>query len=361
MSINTSNYELYFVNYYDGTLKPEEIDMLMAFLKAHPALEDEFFAFGEFQLPPAQEMTFSPKDLLKKTVSDKPYITENNIQEFLIAYIEKELSSQDIERLMAFLDKNPLYKKDLALYQKSILEPDMNIVFESKDTLKKKVITRERRISYFWYSAVAAAACVLLILNVFLNDNSGNKYGLKLNQKDNFLQAGLFNRTTHTGEQSEDTVHSNNIKPKNNKIKSDVFIKEENTYHKMNAKGPVFLASSQGKSDINDIRDEYSSLYGYIKASENDVEEETYADIMPEKPRESFLKYAVEKFFNNTGNSEKKMDVWQIVDIGTYGINTLANTDLIDIKRTKSDKTVKTDFALGGNVVYSNSKAVDKK
>ncbi len=359
MSINTSNYELYFVNYYDGSLKPEEIDMLMAFLKEHPALEDEFFAYGQFQMPPSKNITLEDKSFLKKSVGDKQNISESNIQEFLIAYIEKELSAFDTERLMAWLEVNPSYKKDLELYKKSILEPEMNIVFEGKNTLKKKVVPKVRRINYFWYSAIAAAACVLLILNVFLNDNKGNKYGLKMNPKDNFLQAGLFNRTAET--KPKDTIQIQDIKINNRKFKSDVFIRETNTYQKMNVKGPVSLASAQELNNISDVREEYSSLYSYIKASEYDVEEATYADIMPEKPRESFLKYAADKLLNNNSTEEKKMDVWQIVDIGTYGINKLANTDIIDIKRTRSDKTVKTDFALGGNVIYSNSKTIEKK
>ena len=139
MKINRDNYELFFINYFDGCLNPEELDDLMLFLKNNPDLEDELLSFEKIDVSAKEEAHFELKNSLKKTISDKREITPKNIDEFLIASLENDLTYNDTDRLEKFLEENPQYKSDLATYSKTILNPDLNITFPNKKMLKKHV------------------------------------------------------------------------------------------------------------------------------------------------------------------------------------------------------------------------------
>ena len=365
MKLNRDNYELFFINYFEGLLKPEEVDELMLFLKYNTDLEDEFYTFKNISLPGKDSVFFENKNNLKKSTADKISITDKNIDEFLIASIENDLPAKDIERLEMFLEANPKYKSDLEIFKKTISTPDTSIRFDAKKSLKKKAVAKEYNIKYFYYSVVAAAACILLFFNIFFSDISpmNNRKGLRYAQKDNFLEAGMTHSLFSGSENNNDdnnaseNIKTNNIrqKPVNNAVKYQPLERMANRSSDM------LLASNISPVVNVDKRDEYSSIYEYVKTSEYKMETSEYSDIIPDKPRDSFIKYAANKIFsnkskdaNNNGKSNK-VGVWDIVDLGTYGINSLAKNNLIEVNRTKENNVVKTDFALGGNVVYSRT------
>lgn len=364
MKLNRDNYELYFADYLEGLLKPEGVDELMVFLKNNPDLEDEFYSFKNISIPENENVFFENKNNLKKSTSDKKTITENNIDEFLIAYIENDLPAKDIIRLELFLKDNPKYQSDLEIFKKTISIPDLNVTFNAKKSLKKKTAAKEVSIKYFYYSVAAAAACILLFFNVFFSDISpiNDREGLRLAQKDLFLEAGM-SHVLFSDSQNNDTDNNtvNNIVNNNQIQNSDHSANKSQLFEKISQRNSNFLLASNISPVVNsEKREEYSSIYNYVKTSEYKIETEDYSDIVPEKTRDSFIKYAANKILYNSkkdkaAENDKKMGVWDIVDLGTYGINSLAKNNLIEVNRTKENNVVKTDFALGGNVVYSRS------
>jgi len=361
MKINSDNYELFFINYFDGNLKPEEIEQLMSFLKQNPALEDEFHNFNTLNIDIKETICFENKNTLKKNISDK-IINTSNIDEFLIAYIENDLSPSEITRLNKFLEANPSHKKDLEIYRNAFLKPDLNITYSEKGKLKKQIKPVVRKLNYFYYSIVAAAACLLLFFNIFFSDDIN--YGMKSKNKDNYLEAGLSNIFfNNNNDHAHDTVNTIAVNTINNE-RTTAAPPFNIDYIRIEQKPPKsIITHNNNTAHISDIRNEYSSIFNLIQESEYKTEEETYADIIPEQ-KESFLQYAANKLFNKNDdkNSEgnNKIDLWQVVDIGTYGINSLADNNLIDIKRTQDKNTTKTDFALGGNVIYSRTSSKNK-
>jgi len=367
MKINRDNYELFFINYFDGILKPSEVDELMLFLKNNPDMEDEFLNFGNINLPGKEEVSFDNKNKLKKSVSDKSTINHKNIDEFLVAYIENDLTYNDVDRLELFLKENPNYKNDLEIYQKTIITPDLKVVFNDKKLLKKKVLAKEYKIKYFYYTVAAAAAVILLFFNIFFSDISPiNKKGMRLASKDTFLEAGMTHGLFSGSEHKTDTDNTEkNIKRNKNKLEVEDNINKSQSFEKISQKNAgSLLAVNNAPSEISGKREEYSSIFNYIQASEYKVEEKDYSDIIPDKPRESFIKYAANKIFSGKQKEEtptinsNKVDIWKIVDISTYGINSLANNKLIDISRKEENNKIKTDFAFGGNVIYSHTSSV---
>lgn len=68
MKITRDNYEIYFIDYLDGTLPPELIDELKAFLLVNRDLEDQLQSVENCRLPIPSEH-FPDKESLKKTLS----------------------------------------------------------------------------------------------------------------------------------------------------------------------------------------------------------------------------------------------------------------------------------------------------
>jgi hypothetical protein len=157
MKIDRNNYEAYFIDYLDGILSLEEIDLLLDFLNENPDLKEELKGLERIKIEESKE--YVPAfNHLKKTDFDHPEIFE----ETCIRAIENELNRQELELFQLHLAQNPEHKKEFDLFRATISEPDALIIFESKQQLKKKgkVI-----VPYFWY---AAAAAVLLGIFLFL-------------------------------------------------------------------------------------------------------------------------------------------------------------------------------------------------
>jgi hypothetical protein len=156
MKINRKNYEVWFLDFYEGRLSPEQIKELMGFLDLHYDLKEEFDSFENISLPPAKKVVFDSKNLLKKTsiriVGD---INEKNYDDFFIAYYEGDLDQEGKNNVLLFLEKNPSLKNSFELFSKVKTAPDKAIVFSAKESLKKKItvavgsITEENYAEYF--------------------------------------------------------------------------------------------------------------------------------------------------------------------------------------------------------------------
>lgn len=93
-------------------------------------------------------------------------ITKDNIEAYLLDFVEGNLSNKDKVELILFLKKNPEYKELMEAYDSSlILVPDKSIVFSNTELLKPKPRKRMFFVA-FKYSAMAIAACVLVFLFV---------------------------------------------------------------------------------------------------------------------------------------------------------------------------------------------------
>jgi hypothetical protein len=159
MNINRNNYEVWFLDYFEGHLSPEQVKELMAFLDIHYDLKQEFDSFENISLPPAKKVVFESKDLLKKSiiigVGD---INEKNYNDFFIAYNEGDLSEEEKNNVLKFVEKNPSLKKDFEIFSRTKIVPDTAITYDAKQNLKKNSITPVGSINEKNYAEVFIAA-----------------------------------------------------------------------------------------------------------------------------------------------------------------------------------------------------------
>ncbi len=135
MNINQNNYEAWFLDYYENQLSAEQVAELFLFLEQHPLLKEEFDAFADTSISTLlieEEKLFNKQSLKKYNVA-----CEENIQEWLIAQVEGDLTNQQLQSLEKFLLAHPSYLKDQAILVKTKLENSVDEHFDRKANVKE--------------------------------------------------------------------------------------------------------------------------------------------------------------------------------------------------------------------------------
>ncbi|MFZ4549645.1 MAG: hypothetical protein ACOYN4_19515 [Bacteroidales bacterium] len=141
MKINRDNYEAYFLDYHEGQLSPEMVNEVLWFVENNPDVQDIFNEFEVVSLVNEPSIVFDKKSALKKNdIYATSSIHELNYDEFLISEAEGLLSNEQLQSLNEFIALNPALAKERMLYSLAHLEPENEIVFENKESLKKLAI-----------------------------------------------------------------------------------------------------------------------------------------------------------------------------------------------------------------------------
>ena len=165
--ITIDNYELYIVDYYDGTLNKNQTEELFAFLAGHPGLKDEFDEFENISIT-SEAISFDGKENLKKLVN-----RSSPLEQQLIAYYENDLSNDEKRLAEKEIAENENAQEELEVIRKTKLLPDYTILFGDKQSLKRggKVFFMNAGV---YQKASIAAAILLLLLSYFIYNSNKN-------------------------------------------------------------------------------------------------------------------------------------------------------------------------------------------
>ena len=172
MKIDRHNYEEFFLLYVDNELTEEQRKSVDQFIQQNPDLAIELEILQQTTLTADESVVFDGKETLFKKETES-VINLNNYEEYLISYIDNELSDSERIEFFKFANAHPQVKDELAIYQQTKLQPEEEIVFENKQVLyrkeeKVKVITMQ-----WWKIAIAAAvilAAGITTIKVINND-----------------------------------------------------------------------------------------------------------------------------------------------------------------------------------------------
>lgn len=159
MSITRNNYEVWFIDYYDGNLSQKEVEELLLFLDKHTDLKTEFDQFSNVELENV-EVSFNDKQILKKG--------NNDIREFsnskLIALMEGDLDEKQSQSLEINIENDSNLNKEYQLYQLTKLQPDLTSKFEGKKSLKQPLPLIPSDLNTTkWVIRIAAIFLILLV------------------------------------------------------------------------------------------------------------------------------------------------------------------------------------------------------
>ncbi len=163
--INSENYESFYLDYLEGNLPEKDAIELRTFLKDYPDLQvdEDLFVLEQEEISLGQDF----KNLLKTDVAGQT-ISLNNIEFFLVAQKEGQLSESKLNELTNFLTAHPEIKKDQKLYARTTLVADRSIVYGDKNALKQRATI----VLWPYYSALAAA-CAVLFFWLMPNSSEG--------------------------------------------------------------------------------------------------------------------------------------------------------------------------------------------
>ena len=176
MNITRHNYEEFFILYLDNELGSDDRKRVESFVNENPDLKNEFDLLLQTRMTPDHDLVFDGKQQLLKTALPGP-ISENNFEEWLLLYIDNELTAQEKIAVEEFVAGHPSAETVLQQLQKTKLHPEHSVVFSNKEILYR----REKRTPVIairvWRIAVAAALLLAISTAAFLvlNDNKRNE------------------------------------------------------------------------------------------------------------------------------------------------------------------------------------------
>ncbi len=168
MKPDRSNYEIWFIDWLDGKLTGPEEDLLIAFLKENPDLQDELKDLELITLA-SPESDFRNKEVLFRSAGD---LSDSQFDYLCISNFENDITSGQKAELDEIISRDEQKKKRYDQYQKIRLRPTAE-VFSRKSSVKRLTVARGYlRLAFIGLSA--AAAILLLVISVFSARKSGN-------------------------------------------------------------------------------------------------------------------------------------------------------------------------------------------
>jgi hypothetical protein len=144
MQINRNNYGAFFLDYWESNLDEQGREALALFLEKNPDLQDEFFGFkmaAKTLLTAETQLIFPGKQRLKKiAVQPVDEITQDNFEQYIVAFLENDLEENQLKMFDRFRLANPEIENEIELYKKTFLKPDQRIVFQNKAGLKRRLL-----------------------------------------------------------------------------------------------------------------------------------------------------------------------------------------------------------------------------
>ncbi len=140
--INTENYELFLVDYLEGTLAAELKEELLLFLDEHPEIKEEAEGYFDLVLKPDSSKVNGLS--LKKNedqLPPMPFDTADSDMLFAAA-LEGDLNEGEKEALRVLTLSDIKFQKDKALFSNTILKADENLKFGEREKLYRLDIQR---------------------------------------------------------------------------------------------------------------------------------------------------------------------------------------------------------------------------
>jgi hypothetical protein len=337
--INIHNYEIYLIDYLDNKLSNEEKVSVRLFLENNPEIAAEFELLNESAVIVDNDTKLEDNSTFKKQIIPSKRINENNYEDFFVAHVEKQLSNEETIELHQFVSQNPCLNKEFAIQQKTILQPDLSLVFLNKNSLKRRQIV----VLNTWYKYAAVAAILLLLMlliSPFINNNKAKlqyterKGKVTFNTQDekdlifNAVNSRVEKHNQHTKFQSSEMlvaeVNTNKVIMELAPIKSIVITKNINENFPIAYSYEIEKNDLVSKSESINKNDEFKSVFAFL------FEKLVKAKLSPSISNSNgeFLT-AAQKI------SPLKVDYKKDVNVLTNSINTYMQVGSIEFQHTK--------------------------
>lgn len=239
-------------------------------------------------------------------------IDQENIESYILDKIEGNLSLQDEKDLEVFLNANPHYRELMSQYDKDLKLPEDDVVFEEKQSLKRKPLLPLYK-KMFYFSSSAAAVLLLLLL---LRHSPATEIGPKTT---NETLASSVAKTENPQSEETETIAASNVE------------KQENPTRKADNKKntPAFgkKTSKETPSSLKtDKTTKPSSLDNLVQPVQNSIQEQLIAENNQSVKHDTvYIIYAGTKPQNNMDRFVNNIEKHTNIDI-TPAVSYIKNT-----------------------------------
>jgi len=172
MDINLHNYETYFLLLIDNELSIAEQQAVARFVEEHPALAEELNLLKETKLTDGDIELYNGKEALLKSTANG--INEDNYEAYLLNYIDDELTEDEQNKLLKYVEAHPAIKEELQILRQTVLTNEA-IVFADKNSLYRNEKSSKPMVFIGWRPlrvAAVAAGLILLSINLIKKDST---------------------------------------------------------------------------------------------------------------------------------------------------------------------------------------------
>lgn len=332
MAINRNNYELFIIDYFDGKLDTVESAELFFFLSQNPDLEDELNSFKNLKLP-ADEPKFNNLINLKKDFKDIADVTDDNYEEFCIAYPEGDLDERSGIKLFTYLEGHPDKKRNFELYQQISLKPDMLVIFPDRNSLKKQksiVLSITRTL---FYAGAAAAAIVFLVLltNIFRKDSSGDLYTTYSENKE---KKEINVKSANVEQDIENSIVKNIVAEKSNIRKEKIADAKHGNDYPEKTNSETFLSAIKPieVTQIDYNHNPGDLIHVIVRIPTKQTDDSPVAE-------NSSLLASIRKRISSfeIAAQAENINIWTLAEAGVKGLNYLTESDVQLARKLNED------------------------
>jgi hypothetical protein len=225
MKPDRTNYEIWLIDYLDGSLDEGSVNQLVAFLEENPDIKNELSDILDHTIKPLHD-SFKNKKSLKKSVTD---LSDIQFEYLCIAACENDLSDEHKEELETIVTENPDKGKTLETIKRlKLVAPAVK--YNSKSRLRR--LTTTQKIVRFSSIGLSAAAGIALMISL---------YNLPSENKEDFRSLAT---TSVTGD---------SIKTNNNSV-NNTFISNTGMENKAGNSIPRNILSTLQQIESEDIK-----------------------------------------------------------------------------------------------------------
>jgi len=155
-NLTRNNYEIWFLDYLDGQLSNEQLEILLDFLELNPDLKEELREVSRVSLVAGVE-SFDQKELFLKSSADILGIAA--IDQLCIARMESDLPGEEARLFDARLEEDSELNRKYTAFRRTLLNPSASVIYPHKKDLRKKTVV----FTPWFITAISSAAVVLLV------------------------------------------------------------------------------------------------------------------------------------------------------------------------------------------------------
>lgn len=324
IAIKRNNYEQFFLDYLDGALSKSEVNQLMSFLNSNPDLKKELDDLDFKKLMPDNSKFTKKSRLKKESILEE---SKNNFNELCIASIEGDLNQLQSIEFDNLIHENPQLKKQLALFEKTKLIPDLTVIYNNKSSLRRTTIGSKQKVGYQYFS-IAASVVLLITLSFFVPKSIHENKKLSilkshLNKENEVLAPKEENIISSTKTVNILTHTKNSTKSLSEKVQDNInIIIDDKDYENRESDQPLFMRpiNLETKKINNNL----------LAVSTNQLKQQhsQIKDAQNYKSIKDVLLQVINKNVLKKDNELSKINTYDFANIAITGMNRLAGTKM---------------------------------